>query len=136
VLVNSYLLALCSDAPEPRQVSFRSQQDFRRQLIGSLLAMGRSSKVCLKRRIGRMSQGADQVPPQSHELVKIAKRGVYVSCKGMRYGDRPKKRVALSEIAANHGRESIRHEPFYSYKQCDVHLCKNRWCFEVFHQGS
>jgi hypothetical protein len=30
VLINCYLLALCSDMPEPRQVSFRSQQDFRR----------------------------------------------------------------------------------------------------------
>jgi hypothetical protein len=136
VLVNSYIIALCSDVPEPRQVSFRSQQDFRRQLISSLLAMGRSSEVCLKRRIGRMSQGADQVPPQSHELVKMAKRGVCVCCKGMRYGDRPKKRVALSEIGANHSRESVRREPFYGCKQCDVHLCRYRRCFEVFHEGS
>jgi hypothetical protein len=30
VLVNCYLLALCSDVPEPREISFRSQQDFRR----------------------------------------------------------------------------------------------------------
>jgi hypothetical protein len=28
VLVNCYLLALCSDIPESRQVSFKSQQDF------------------------------------------------------------------------------------------------------------
>jgi hypothetical protein len=73
------------------------------------------------------------VPLQSHELVKIAKRGVCISYKGMRYRDRPKKRVVLSEIVANHRRESIRHEPFYSYKQCDVYLCKNRWCFKVFY---
>ncbi|PMD62434.1 uncharacterized protein K444DRAFT_509449, partial [Hyaloscypha bicolor E] len=38
VLINCYLLALYSDIPEPRQVSFRSQQDFRRQLIGALVA--------------------------------------------------------------------------------------------------
>ena len=38
VLINCYLLALYSDIPEPRQVSFRSQQDFRRQLIGTLVA--------------------------------------------------------------------------------------------------
>ncbi len=31
ILINCYLLALCSDIPKPRQVSFRSQQDFRRQ---------------------------------------------------------------------------------------------------------
>jgi hypothetical protein len=29
VLINCYLLALCSDIPEPRAVSFRSQSDFR-----------------------------------------------------------------------------------------------------------
>jgi hypothetical protein len=30
VLINCYLLALYSDVPEPREISFRSQQDFRR----------------------------------------------------------------------------------------------------------
>ena len=62
VLVNSYLLALYSDAPEPRQINFRSQQDFRRQLIGALLAMGKDSNVSLKRRISKISQLADQEP--------------------------------------------------------------------------
>jgi hypothetical protein len=55
VLVNSYLLALYSDVPKPRQISFRSQQDFRKQLVGSLLAMGRTSEICLKRGISRIS---------------------------------------------------------------------------------
>jgi hypothetical protein len=94
--------------PEPREISFRSQQDFRRQL-------------------------ADQVPVRLHEIVKIAKRGEYVNCKGLRYRDRLKKRQVLSEIAANQGRESSRHESFYRCKQCDVHLCKKRPCFDVFH---
>jgi hypothetical protein len=62
VLVNCYLLALCNDAPEPRQVSFRSQQDFRKQLIGSLLSMARDTSICPKRRISRNSEGVDQVP--------------------------------------------------------------------------
>lgn len=73
---------------------------------------------------------------QSHELVKMAKRGVCVSCKGLSYGDRLRKRVALSEIAANQNRDSTRHEPFYGCKQCDVHLCKNRGGFGVFHRQS
>jgi hypothetical protein len=59
VLVNCYLLALCSDVPEPRQVSFRSQQDFRKQLIGSLLSMSRETSISPKRRISRISEGAD-----------------------------------------------------------------------------
>jgi hypothetical protein len=89
VLVNCYLLALCSDVPEPRQVSFRSQQDFRKQLIGSLLSMSRDTSICPKRRISRISEGANQVPLQSHEQVKMGKRGWCVTCRGLRYGDRP-----------------------------------------------
>jgi hypothetical protein len=102
--------------PKPREINFRSQQDFRRQLVGSLLGMGKGSKICPKRRISRISEAADLVPVRSHELVKIANRGICVSCKGLRYGDQLRKRVALSEIAANQRRESVRHEPFYGYK--------------------
>jgi hypothetical protein len=91
------LLALCSDIPEPRAVSFRSQQDFREQLIGTLLAKARASEICPKRRILQISQGADQVPLGLHELVKMGKRGWYIACKGLRFGDRPRKRIALRE---------------------------------------
>jgi hypothetical protein len=134
VLINCYLLALCSDVPEPRAVSFRSQQDFREQLISALLAKGRDSEICPKRRISQISQGADQVPLGSHELVKMAKRGYCVACKGLRYGDRPRKRVALAEIASNMGRKSTNHSSSSGCRQCDVHLCKDNSCFERFHK--
>ena len=134
VLVNCYLLALCSDVPKPRQISFRSQQDFRTQLVGSLLAMGKDSEICRKRRISVISQEADQVPVRSHKLVKMVKRGACVNCKGLRFRDRLKKRVALAEIATNFKRDSLRHDSFYGCKQCDVHLCKKRGCFNVFHE--
>jgi hypothetical protein len=62
VLVNCYLLALCSDIPEPRQISFRSQQDFRKQLVGALLVIGKNSNILLKQRISKISQGANKVP--------------------------------------------------------------------------
>jgi hypothetical protein len=48
-----------NNVPEPREVSFRSQQDFRRQVIGGLLAKGRGSEISLKRRILKISQAAD-----------------------------------------------------------------------------
>jgi hypothetical protein len=57
-----------------------------------------------------------------------------VSCGGLRYGDRPRKRVALGHIAENHNRGSSRHESTYGCKQCDVYLCKERGCFDVFHR--
>jgi hypothetical protein len=135
VLVNCYLLALCSDIPEPRNINFRSQQDFRRQLIRALLAIGKASNISLKRRIARISQEASQVPIESHERVKMAKRGYCIACKGLRFGDRPKKRVALEEIAANQSRESTNHQSFWGCKQCDVHLCNRRPCFEAFHRN-
>ena len=95
--------------PEPREVSFRSQQDFRRQLISGLIAKGKDSEICPKRRISRISQTAIQTPVQSHKQVKMAKRGRCVAYKGLRYRDRPRKRIALGQIASNLGRESSEH---------------------------
>jgi len=74
------------------------------------------------------------VPVESHELVKLSKVGHCICYKGLRFRDRPKKRVALAQITANQYRESSRHESIYGYKQCDVHLCKNRGCFDIFHR--
>jgi hypothetical protein len=97
VLVNCYLLVLCSDVPEPRPVSFRSQQDFRQQLIWSLLSMSRDTSISPKRRISRISKGADQVPLQSHEQVKMGKRGWCVACEGRNWqGDTRVSKLKLS----------------------------------------
>jgi hypothetical protein len=104
-------------------------------LITALIAKGRDSEICQKRRISRISQEANKVPVQLHEQVKLSKNGRCVCYKGLRYADRPKKRVALAQIAANHGRGSLRHDSIWGCKQCDVHLCKYRGCFEVFHRN-
>jgi hypothetical protein len=45
----------------------------------------------------------------SYKLVKMAKRGYCVACKGLKYKDKPRKRVAISEIAINLSRESSMH---------------------------
>ena len=66
----------------------------------------------------------------------MEKRGECVNYKGLRFRDRLKKRVTLGEIAANQGKESLRHESFYGYKQCDIHLYKNRGYFNIFHRES
>jgi hypothetical protein len=39
-----------------------------------------------------------------------------MSYKGLRFRDRPKKRQALAEITANHGRESLIHNSIYRCK--------------------
>jgi hypothetical protein len=116
VLINSYLLAYCLEAPEPREVSFRSQQDFRRQLVCVLVAKGRGSEICPKRRILRTSQGADYIPVSLYKLVNLSKRGICVCCMGLRFKDRPIKRIALAQIASNQGRESSTYESVYGCK--------------------
>jgi hypothetical protein len=89
VLINCYLLSLYTDIPEPREVSFRSQTDFRWQLFGALLARSRGSEPCNKRGISRISSGAVNVPVEAHKQVKLAKVGECVCCKGFRFRDRP-----------------------------------------------
>jgi hypothetical protein len=121
--------------PEPRQISFRSQQDFKQQLISSLLAIERDSKICLKRRIGRISREAEDIPVGGHKLVRFGgKKGRCMSYKGLRFIDRPQKRVTLAEITANQQRESERHDSRWGCDQCDVYLYKERGCFDVFHR--
>ncbi len=133
VLINCYLLSLCSNVLGPRSLSFRSQSDFRDQLIGALLAKGSRGEACPKRRISIISREASIVPLKAHELVKMPKRGYCKACKGLRLRDRPRKRIALQEIAANKGRESINRQSSFGCKQCDVHLCKFNSCFRSFH---
>jgi DDE_Tnp_1-like zinc-ribbon len=113
----------------------RYKQDFRKQLVGALLAMGRASDISPKKEISRISQGANQVPVQSHEKANMQKRGKCMCCKGLRLGDWPKKRVTLGDIAANKGRESIKHDSRYKCKQCDVYLCNSTVCFDLFYRG-
>lgn len=70
-------------------------------MIKALLAIGRASNILPKRRISQISQGATQVPIREYIKVKIVKRGECVYYKGLRYGDRPKKRVVLGQIIPN-----------------------------------
>jgi hypothetical protein len=74
------------------------------------------------------------VPVESYELVKLSKVGYYICYRGLRFGDQPKKRVVLAQITANQYREISRYESIYGCKQCNIHLCKNRNCFDVFHR--
>jgi hypothetical protein len=46
------------------------------------------------------------------------------ACYGLRHSDRLFKRVALSEVAANHSKRSDRHLLTYGCKQCNVSFCK------------
>ena len=113
----------------------RSQREFRISIIEGLIVLGRSTYRSPKRRVSLMSQDADNIPLPSHQMVKRETRGQCIACKGGRFSDRPKKRVALKAIAANTGRDYAINLSSYGCKQCDVWLCKKRSCFDVFHRN-
>jgi hypothetical protein len=68
--------------------------------------------------------------------VKIGSRKDCVYCKGLRHKDRPQKRVVLAEIAANKRQESKRTCTSFGCKQCDVAICRNSSCWEIYHSIS
>jgi hypothetical protein len=74
VLVNTYLLALCADVEGSREVNFRSQADFRMQLISALLATGRTAERVPKRRISNISTCTNDLLIRSHEHIKMQGR--------------------------------------------------------------
>jgi hypothetical protein len=132
-LVNSYLLSLCSDIETYREVNFRSQQDFRTQLVDALLHMAKDARVSPKRRVSHMSTDAETLPVIQHQLVRRQGRKDCVCCKGLRITDRPQKRIALGDIAANQGRESKRRQTDHYCKQCDVAICRKGMCWRIYH---
>jgi hypothetical protein len=133
-LVNSFLVSFLSDVPGKGNISFRSQQDFRIQLVQSLLDKGKNMPLVPKRRVSKISTLATATDVSEHQLVTMPTRKRCVTCAGLRAWDRPQKRVALGEIAANEHRESTRKASKYGCKQCDVTLCQKGGCFETFHR--
>jgi hypothetical protein len=136
VLSNCYLICIHSGY-ELESVKLRNQDDFRMQVIESLIAMGKDAPGSRKRRVSALSKDTLEVPVHRHEALKMSTSSNCVACKGGRYYDpAPRKRVALAEIAANHGRPSKRSVTFWGCKQCQVHLCKKNNCFQLYHNKS
>jgi len=79
----------------------------------------------LKRRI-RQIDIESIAPLHSYKRTKIENRATYKVCKGGRVLDRPGKRIALGEITANQGRESIHYDSTTGYNHCKVHLCNSK----------
>ena len=80
--------------------------DFREQLITSLFAIGNPTYRSLLKRVSIIDSQADKTPLEEHINVLLPKRSWCIVYKGVRYNNRPKKRVALGEIIANQKRLS------------------------------
>lgn len=135
VLINCYLIAKRSDIPPPRSINFRSQMDFRSQLVTSLLLLGEEQYRNPKKRVGIVDSTADKLDPAFHQQVRMDKRGVCINCRGGRFSDRPRKRIALAEIAVNNNRQTQNRKSIFGCKECNIHLCQDRSCFAEFHNN-
>ena len=133
VLVNSYLIAIYSGAKEG--VKYESQDKFRLEIIEALLRLGKDAGGPLKRLFSSTIQEALEVLLHRHQEVKMPTRKDCAACKGGRHWDRPPKRVALSEIAANKGRKCDRKTTIFGCKQCRVNLCNRNGCFDRYHSN-
>jgi hypothetical protein len=102
--------------------------DFRNQLIDSLLHMSKDIARSKKRRVSHISQDAEILPVSHYQKVKTGDRRQYVNCKGLRFQDRPQKRVVLGAIAANNQRATKRVISFWACKQCNVYLYRKGSC--------
>jgi hypothetical protein len=130
-----YLLAKYSKIEGNREIKFRSQDNFRLKLVESLVDAGKDAKVLPKRNLLHISLEGLEVPVHQHQHIKMTSRKDCVACKGVRHGDRPPKRVALAQIAANQGAKFTRRSSWFSCKQYDVTLYRKGGCFKGYHQN-
>ena len=135
VLVNTYLVSFYSDIDGERPINFRSQRDFRIQIIEGLLAMGKDDmgiKRAPKASINTSIQGIQNIP---HHRVKRRARKDCAACKGYTYWNRPQRGPPLALKRANQKQEITRRSTIYGCKECDVALCRKGSCFDRYHDN-
>lgn len=131
VLVNCFLILRYSGVTT--SVNLRSQDDTRDQIIASLLALGKQENSPKKRAYSGSIAQPVLTSPSSHHHVKLSNRRDCAACRGARFGERPKKRAALGEITGNTTQNSVRRSSLWGCLECNISLCKNSNCFDIYH---
>jgi hypothetical protein len=129
--VNYYLISLYSETKGERFINFRSQDDFRLQLVELLLDLGTnrtSAKIPRKRGFSHMNGEAFEVPVYRHKHIKIPTKKNHTTCKGVRFSNNPPKRVALAEITRNRHRNLTRRTSWYGCRQYNVAIYREGDC--------
>jgi hypothetical protein len=106
VLVNCYIIAYWAGSKDTRSINFRSQVNFRSQLIDLFLFISKDLPRSNKKRISYISYYTNDLLISEYQKKHIEKRRQYVICKGLRLSDRPQKRIILGEIVCNKNRPS------------------------------
>jgi hypothetical protein len=115
-LVNNYLIALYSETKGERFINFRSQDDFRIQLIELLLDLGTNStstKIPRKREFSYINKKVFEIPVHRYKYVKMPTRKDYTIYKRIRFSNNLPKRIVLAEITYNRHRTSTRKSSWY-----------------------
>jgi hypothetical protein len=135
VLVNTYLVSYYSDVEGKRSINFRSQRDFRIQIIEGLMAMGRDVPDIRKPHNLYTKPKLSGIPNISHHQVKRQARKDCAACKGQTFWDKPQRRTPLARKTANQKTDITRRSTIYGCKECDVALCGKGGCFKRYHRS-
>lgn len=135
VLVNCYLISRHFKV-SGKQHHFTDQSTFRNALIDALLSEGTANLGELgarKRAYPRPNPAKIRLSATTHSRIHRGRKNNCANCAGERYGDPPRKRAALSVVAVNMGRRTVRKGSNYGCKQCNVALCKEGDCWQQYH---
>jgi hypothetical protein len=119
------------------KIKFRSQKNFRVQIIDSLLEMGKDATGPRKRQ--RASTNIDISDIQNidqHHQVKRQCRRECVACKGQTIIDKPIRRAPLGQLSANQRAPSKRSETIFGCLEYGVALCRKSSCFDNYHRSN
>jgi hypothetical protein len=116
-------IALWACPKGSREINFRSQVDFRNQLINLLLEINKDVSRSKKKRVSHINQDAESLVYSYYQRMRVGLQRQYIVYAGLRVKDRPLKRAALAIIAGNKGRPSIIKRTRYACKQYDVSIC-------------
>lgn len=84
VLVNCYLISYYSPKEETKDINFRSQTDFREQIMSGLFELGKSAPISRKRRVSHINPDTALENIREHTLVKMLTPRDCVNFKGLR----------------------------------------------------
>jgi hypothetical protein len=83
------------------------------------------------------TSNCSELEVQSIEGHCLIKRSTCINCrayKGERFNNLKRPRAPLAQIAANQGQESKRRTSIYGCNVCDLALCNNGSCFDIYYR--
>ena len=132
VLINTYFVSYYSDIEGKRSAEFRSQRDFRLQIIEGLIAMSENAPGIRRPHNSRTKPSPLTPSNTGHHLVKRGSRWDCAACKGHTFWDKP--RAVLAPKTANQKTSTTRRSTRFCCKECNMALCGKGVVFVRYHR--